>query len=101
MLTMTENLQTPVFVTPANIAAGVPNNCERCPVALALIDALGAEDGTALDVELDWVYLTLADGTVWRAATDRHTEYFIRCFDDHGGAGGPFAFTLIWHRDLS
>jgi hypothetical protein len=81
---------TTISVTAAHIARGVRDDCENCPVALAIRDAipdvkLVAVDGNRATFagRYDWIdiELPLAVGE------------FIGNFDD-GGTVGPFSFDL-------
>lgn len=88
---------TLVRVTREHIANGVIRDCERCPIALALIDALGDlfTPGSWVDVEMGMVMFCRAGEETWTAWTPDVAATFIEDFD-HGDDVAPLEFTLTW-----
>jgi hypothetical protein len=92
--------QTLVRVTAEHIARGVVKDCEKCPVALAVIDALGdlfTKDST-VDAECDSIiFWPGPDLEMWRAPTPTVAADFIDAFDSYfQGTAAPFEFVLKW-----
>jgi hypothetical protein len=90
---------THVSVTPAHIADGIVRSCDRCPVALALIEALGdlfTPDSMVAVDPLSIMFWPDADGDeTWKAVTPHAAAAFIVAFDSLDGPG-PFEFDLAW-----
>jgi hypothetical protein len=89
---------TLVRVTPAHIERGVVQDCERCPVALAVINALGDlfTEGSVVDVDIySIVFWPAPGGDACIAMTPDVAADFISAYDDLGDVG-PFEFTLTW-----
>lgn len=89
-----------VDVTDADIAAGLAGSCELCPIALAIIRALG---GCELDVNTeapvtvtnDCAVVYTTDNRTWRAELSPRVEFWIRAFDNVGPSEvKPFSFEL-------
>jgi hypothetical protein len=85
-------MTTIVVVTTEHIERGEPENCERCPVALAIMDALPAAGVPS--VGPSEVAFRVADD-MW---TDVHlppeVSDFIESFDGGATDIGPFSFDL-------
>lgn len=88
-----------VAVTPEHIATGVPGDCQYCPIALAILDAIPA----ATHAEVWWAYgpgdeegagaaVWLARGTLTHRLGE-DADAFVRAFDDRQPAE-PFTFTI-------
>jgi hypothetical protein len=85
---------TEVRVTAAHIAQGRPQDCNECPVALALREALGP--GAVVAVDEGEITAWMPGAETWRADTPAAAKGFIRAFDNFTDAGLPPAFTLTW-----
>lgn len=98
-LTVTAPLTLPatVTVTAEHIAAGQPGICYSCPIALALIDAIGNPDIT-VSVYDDEATLFGVRGRIARANLPAAAMTFIDRFDGINGAREvePFTFELTW-----
>jgi hypothetical protein len=79
---------TAITVTAGHIAKGEAGECERCPVALAILDAF--PDPVYVSVGLDNIIVG-PPGTVIDAPLE--VRAFIEVFDSTGD-GEPFTFTL-------
>ena len=83
---------TLVRVTSEHIKHGEPDDCGKCPVALALLDAIPY----ATDVAVDHDELTVwVPGHMWQASTPPAAQLFIAEFDNFEPVA-PFDFTVTW-----
>ena len=83
---------TAVSVTAAHIAAGERENCEGCPVVLAIRDAYPGLAYVAAGPEEITIQPGLQEPEI-RLDVSREVQEFIWDFDD-GGEPGPFTFEL-------
>ena len=94
---MSENT-TLVRVTSEHIKRGTPRRLTSCPVALAVMDAIG-KAGTHASVDgieiVAWV-----PGEVWTASPSRAVDDFIYFFDN-GEPVDPFEFTVTWRVETN
>jgi hypothetical protein len=94
---------TLVRVTSDHIARGKPRNCGECPVALALIGALGdlIPEGSVVEVTRTTAVVDLPGGEAWEAILPAVARDFIAAFDDEtlGGTYAPVEFALAWRLD--
>lgn len=85
--------QTLVRVTADHIADGVPHNCEKCPIALAVTDALSL---AGVPVEVDALEITAyRPGEVWSATMPAIARAFLTHYDDAEPVA-PFDFMVTW-----
>lgn len=89
-------LPATVTVTAEHIAAGQPGICYSCPIALALIDAIGNPDITVSVYDDEAVLIQ--GRRIARANLPGAAMTFIDCFDGIHGAREvePFTFELTW-----
>lgn len=87
--------QTFVRVTAEHIEQGVARNCERCPVALAVIDALDLTSHDAVEADCGYVNI-YRPGETWHADMPPNAWTFVDDFDG-GRPVGPISFRLTWH----
>lgn len=86
--------QTLIRVTPAHIVHGWRRDCEKCPIALAVLEAI-ADPAATVEVGEDAIDLNLPGE--WRQAdTPRVAADFIYAFDELEDSYGPIEFTLTW-----
>ena len=79
-------------VTARHIACGVPKNCLRCPIALAILDAV--PDIPEFEVNENHVHYFIPDTSEFLTVPlDASAQEFIVTFDD-GVEVEPFTFTL-------
>lgn len=83
-------------VTEQHIAHGVREDCARCPIALALRDAVPGGVGA---VVVDGALQITHDGVWWSANHTATTVAFIRAFDD-GDLVEPFEMDLLFEKEL-
>ena len=83
---------TAVSVTAQHIAAGIPDSCCRCPVALAVAETFPDAEVRAVD----GTFVTMGEPGKW-AVIDLPAAAagFIEAFDG-GDQPGPFTFELAW-----
>jgi hypothetical protein len=81
-----------VRVSQDHINRGISGNCERCPVALALLEAFPEAKSVGVDADLIEIYY---QGTVDsdEFGTPEAAAVFISNFDDNI-VGEPFEFEL-------
>lgn len=103
---------TTVRVTEKHIADGTACNGSHCPIALAVLDALGAQGAAVAIVQVDNydvdVTVTCQDGDgvrKFRADLDSHASSFVEAFDDAEDSDGrdasliaPFETELAWRE---
>lgn len=87
-----------VEVTAEDIAKGVPQECNSCPVAIAVGRACPAAvkvgvDGATIDIYAAWDVESDAKSEYVVARTPREVNEFIKRFDN-GDPVGPFSFDL-------
>jgi hypothetical protein len=82
---------TAVSVTAEHIFMGDREDCETCPVALAIAETF--DDLTHVAVGPDVITLQDLEGSRVRIGASREVQEFIWDFDD-GGTPGPFTFEL-------
>jgi hypothetical protein len=86
---------THVSVTGQHIEGGVVGSCDKCPIALAVLDAVG-NPAAAVDVNDDAISLFLP-GETWTAVTPPVAANFIYAFDGVEEIGPePIEFDLNW-----
>jgi len=89
-----------IHVTADHIRSGEPENCEECPIALAIAEAWA---GAGVEVSQDEIWLW----PVWdslggclTAQTPSEVRAFITAYDsedyDREDAVKPFTFTVEW-----
>lgn len=91
---------TVVRVTGKHIAGGIANSCTRCPIALALCDALTPELLPDLAISVGDLHVSVRfDGATGRrrrhAAMPEEATKFVHAFDLRGHVE-PFEFELTW-----
>jgi hypothetical protein len=90
---------TTINVTAEHIAAGERENCERCPVALAIRDAF--PHLVYIEVAPEGISISLRGADIWglKAHVDvaREVQEFIRAFDS-GEPVEPFTFELDYPK---
>jgi hypothetical protein len=86
--------QTTVRVTAGHIAHGEVRACHKCPIALAVLDALGNPAGALAGVGMDGIEVTMP-GEFRLADTPSVARDFIEDFDFLGDVS-PIEFTLTW-----
>lgn len=79
-----------ITVTAEHIAAGKQCDCVKCPVALAIKDALHP---LSIDVQSDLINFGLPGGRYSPVHPPEEVSYFVDEFDD-GLPVEPFTFTL-------
>jgi hypothetical protein len=80
-----------VEVTQADIDAGEPHACDRCPVALAVLRAMRDDaDEVAVAANIISCY---RDNVEITFSMPRTVRVFVKAFDD-GEPVSPFAFDL-------
>jgi hypothetical protein len=85
-------LTTVVRVTADHIKYGEVQDCEKCPIALAVLDAIS--NPAQVDVNQDIITLWLP-GATWVADPPHVAKSFIEDFDNCATVA-PFDFTLTW-----
>ena len=83
---------TAVSVTAAHIAMGEPENCEGCPVVLAIRDAFPGLAYVAVGPEEITIQPGLQEPEI-HLNVSREVQEFIWDFDD-GADSAPFTFEL-------
>lgn len=84
---------TVIRVNPEHIDAGEPDNCEKCPIALAVLEQFGDK--------LAWIEVSEAEislhtpGTEYAADPPAEAVEFITRFDNCDPVQ-PFEFTVEW-----
>lgn len=91
-------LPATITVAAGHIAAGQPEICVSCPIALALTDAIGDPD---IQVRVHDDEAVLFRGKrIARAELPPEAVRFIDRFDS-GQPVEPFTFTLTWREEGS
>lgn len=98
-MTNQETLKITVNVTEEDIKNGVKEDCEACPIALALIRTV---PGTYAEVNNNYIIVreyvdSATDKKCWRAWPSDLVRAFIEDFDQGVGAH-PTTFNLVFHR---
>ena len=87
-----------VDVSSWHIEKGLPSEGDRCPVALALSDALALND-RKLDVGHNSFTISYADGTyLMNLPLPGEAQNFIYRFDNHNPVE-PFSFEIDYYID--
>ena len=83
---------TTISIKAKHLANGVPGDCEHCPVALAILDAIPGP----IDVMVGPDEISISRGDLWIPfRVPQEVVAFIRAFDDGGNeAVDPFTFEL-------
>ena len=79
-----------IKVTADHIARGIKKDCSRCPVALSLMDCLGAGSVTVWHSQ---IHLSCANGYPLTFKTPRSVKRFMKAFDAMKLVG-PFNFKI-------
>lgn len=84
-----------IRVTAGHIANGTMEDCESCPIALAILESWGP--GAHVEVTRDEIWLWPANGGSLTACTPSAACAFINAFDgETPGPCEPFTFTVEW-----
>ena len=89
---MTEEISVVAKVAQAHIDLGLKMSCEKCPIALALLDLF--PKATRIIVGVLWITVDIDGGRI-RSDTTRDAEEFIRKFDG-GCKVQPSEFALTF-----
>jgi hypothetical protein len=84
-----------IRVTAGHITRGVPQNCGRCPIALAIRDAWGLSTVEVIaDINELIVY---PGGLFFRTETPSDVAAFMNAYDNDGpDYVAPFEFAVEW-----
>jgi hypothetical protein len=89
---LAEGTTTTVSVTAEHVAEGEILNCEKCPVALAILAAIPQAEKAYADC---WTAHVYTPGAWYSADLPECASIFVRSFDNDEPVE-PFTFGLTW-----
>jgi hypothetical protein len=92
-LALADGVTTPISVTAEHIAAGTARNCEKCPIALAILAVIPGIERAAVETDSVTAY---GGGAFWHTALMPGEGADFMDLFDAGRPVQPFTLELTW-----